>query len=67
MSSRSRAWSTRRIYEFVRAHRREYEVKTMCRALEVTRSGFYGWLHEPVSMSRGGRGVADKKRRSSNG
>jgi putative transposase len=47
MPSRSSAWSTRRIYEL--AHRREYDVKTMCHAPEVTRSGFYAWLHEPMS------------------
>jgi putative transposase len=49
MSRRARIWSTRWIYKFIKDHRREYDVKTMCRALEVTRSGFYEWLHEPVS------------------
>ena len=49
MFRRSRVWSTRWIYKFIKDHRHEYDVKTMCRALEVTRSGFYEWLHEPVS------------------
>ncbi len=49
MFRRSRVWSTRWIYKFIKDHRHECDVKTMCRALEVTRSGFYGWLHEPVS------------------
>jgi len=49
MSRRSRIWSTRWIYKFIKDHRRECDVKTMCRALEVTRSGFYEWLREPVS------------------
>src|SRR5215468_2103700 len=49
MSRRSRIWSTRWIYKFIKDHRRECDVKTMCRALEVTRSGFYAWLHEPES------------------
>jgi putative transposase len=49
MSTRSSAWSTRRIYEFIKAHRREHDVMTMCRALDVTRSGFYAWLNDPVS------------------
>lgn len=44
-----KAGSTRRIHEFIRAHRREYGVETMCRVLEVTRSGYYAWLREPSS------------------
>src|SRR5579883_2731018 len=49
MSRGSSAWPTRRIYEFIGAHRRDYDVKTMCIALGVTRSGFYEWLHDPIS------------------
>ena len=49
MAKRSKAWGTRRIYEFIKAHRREHDIQTMCRALEVTRSGYYTWLHEPIS------------------
>jgi putative transposase len=45
-------WSTgkvRRVYEFIKANRDQYDVKMMCRVLEVTRSGYYAWLHEPIS------------------
>ena len=28
---------------------REYDVKLMCSALAVTRSGYYAWLHNPMS------------------
>jgi putative transposase len=49
MSRRKRVWSTRWIYKFIKDHRHEFDVKTMCGALEVTRSGFYEWLHEPLS------------------
>jgi len=49
MAKRSKAWGTRRIYEFIKAHRHEHDVQTMCSALEVTRSGYYAWLREPVS------------------
>jgi hypothetical protein len=49
MSSRSSPWSTRRLYEFIKAHRREFEVQTMCRALDINPSGFYAWLKDPLS------------------
>jgi hypothetical protein len=42
MAKRSKAWGTRRIYEFIKAHRHEHDVQTMCSALEVTRSGYSG-------------------------
>ena len=45
-------WSTgkvRRVYEFIKENRDQYDVKTMCRVLEVTRSGYYAWLNEPIS------------------
>lgn len=31
-------------------HRREFAVELMCRVLQVARSGFYAWLHTPVSQ-----------------
>jgi putative transposase len=48
MSMRPKSWSTRWIYEFIKAHRKQYDVLMMCRALDVTRSGYYAWLHNPV-------------------
>jgi putative transposase len=48
MSKRTTTWATRRIYEFIKAHRDEYDIQLMCRALEVTRSGYYAWLRKPV-------------------
>ncbi len=38
----------RKIYRFIDAYRDEY-VATLCRVLEVTRSGFYQWLKHPLS------------------
>jgi putative transposase len=46
---RSTPWKTRRIYEFIKAHCRTYDVKAMCSALGVTRSGYYAWLEKPSS------------------
>lgn len=36
-------------YLFINDHRREYKVATMCRVLHASRSGFYAWLHQPLS------------------
>ncbi len=36
-------------YQFINDHRHEYGVATMCRVLRVARSGFYHWLHHPLS------------------
>jgi len=49
VSKHATPWSTRRIYEFIKAHRGTYNVKVMCRALGVTRSGYYAWLQSPIS------------------
>jgi putative transposase len=38
----------RQTYLFIKAHRRHFDVRTMCRVLEVAPSGYYAWLHEPV-------------------
>jgi putative transposase len=39
----------RGVYEFIKENRDHYDTKTMCRVLEVTRSGYYAWLHKPIS------------------
>lgn len=44
-------------YAFMRAHRREFRVVCMCAVLQVSRSGFYHWLHRPLSR----RTTADRQ------
>src|SRR6266700_4817224 len=39
----------RRFYQFIQLHQEQYFVKTMCRLLNATRSGYYAWLKEPIS------------------
>ncbi len=49
MARQQTPWDARQIYEFIKAHRREYDVELMCNVLGVARSGFYDWLGNPVS------------------
>ncbi len=36
-------------YAFIKAHQNQFSVAAMCRTLEVSRSGYYDWLHNPLS------------------
>jgi putative transposase len=36
-------------YRFIHEHRHEHAVQRMCRLLEVSPSGFYGWVRRPLS------------------
>ena len=49
MATPQTARKVRRFYQFIQLHQGQYSVKTMCRLLNVTRSGYYAWLKEPVS------------------
>ena len=49
MGTKFSSGRTRKVYEFMRAHSRQYEIRFMCRVLEVTHSGYYAWLKHPQS------------------
>lgn len=49
MSNRRRSQAVRVTYAFIKAHRRECDTAVMCRLLDVSRSGFYEWLRNPLS------------------
>jgi len=36
-------------YNFIKAHQKEFRIKRMCHALEVSRAGHYSWLKDPLS------------------
>ena len=36
-------------FHFIQAHRREYPIALMCRALEVSESGYHAWTKREVS------------------
>ena len=49
MQARLSTGRVRRIYEFIKANTRQHDVRTMCRLLQVAPSGYYAWLHAPIS------------------
>lgn len=49
MSKPFRNSNTRRVYEFIRAHRKQYPVEVLCQVLDIAPSGYYAWLQKPVS------------------
>ena len=48
MRTQASTGKIRQTYEFIKANRKRFDVRTMCRVLEVAPSGYYAWLQEPV-------------------
>ena len=43
MATRMNSGKVRRIYAFIKANQHFHSVESMCRLLEVARSGYYAW------------------------
>src|SRR5216684_2986129 len=48
MRTKASTGKIRQTYEFIKANRNRFDVRTMCRVLEVAPSGYYAWLQEPI-------------------
>jgi putative transposase len=48
MHTKASTGKIRQTYEFIKAQRNRFDVRTMCRVLDVAPSGYYAWLQEPV-------------------
>ena len=48
MRTKASTGKMRQTYEFIKAHTKRFNVRTMCRVLEVAPSGYYAWLQKPV-------------------
>ena len=49
MGTKFSSGRTRQVYEFMRVHRHQYDVRLMCRVLDVSPSGYYVWLKQTQS------------------
>ena len=51
-------------YAFVRAHDQEFRIRSLCRVLAVSRSGYYAWRDRPLSRrSQANRQLVSEIRR----
>ena len=49
MSTKLSAGRVRTTYAFIKTHRKQYSVQSLCRILGVAQSGYYKWLDQPLS------------------
>ena len=38
------------MYKFIKQHEGEWPVELMCKVLQVSRSSYYNWRHNPVGI-----------------
>ncbi|MEO1595087.1 MAG: IS3 family transposase [Pseudomonadota bacterium] len=55
--SKKKDRGVRKKYEFIKANRKIYNTRMMCRLLDVAPSGYYAWLKKPSSY----RAIEDKR------
>lgn len=48
MGTKASTGKIRQTYEFIKTHRKRFDVQTMCRVLEVAPSGYYAWVQASV-------------------
>lgn len=49
MGTKASIGRVRQVYKFIELHKKRYPVQLMCEVLKVAPSGYYEWLHRPLS------------------
>jgi hypothetical protein len=49
MATKASSGRVRLAYKFIELHKHQYPVQIICEVLKVAPSGYYEWLHRPLS------------------